>query len=95
LYKRYTWAVVAHVCSLLTVVCTNLDGLNAEDKFRIWITMSCHFTTDNNRPPYIIWSIWNSFSKRLKQLSDKKSERTARRWIISLYIYIYTYSIYM
>ncbi len=26
------------VCSLLTAVCVHLDGLNAEDQFRVWVT---------------------------------------------------------
>ncbi len=27
------------VCSLLTAVCVHLDGLNAEDQFRVWVTI--------------------------------------------------------
>ncbi len=27
------------VCSLLTTVCVHLDGLNAEDQFREWVTI--------------------------------------------------------
>ncbi len=27
------------VCSLLTAVCVHLDGLNAELKFRVWVTI--------------------------------------------------------
>ncbi len=35
------------VCSLLTAVCVHLDGLNAEHKFRVWVTYlaTCHFTS--------------------------------------------------
>ncbi len=27
------------MCSLLTAVCVHLDGLNAEDQFRVWVTI--------------------------------------------------------
>ncbi len=27
------------VCSLLTAVCVHMDGLNAEDQFRVWVTI--------------------------------------------------------
>ncbi len=30
---------VHSVCSLLTAVCVHLDGLNAEDQFRVWVTI--------------------------------------------------------
>ncbi len=34
--------VCVFVCSLLTAVCVHLDGLNAEHKFRVWVTILGH-----------------------------------------------------
>ncbi len=33
------------VCSLLTAVCVHLDELNAEHKFRVWVTIPPHITS--------------------------------------------------
>ncbi len=38
------------VCSLLTAVCVHLDGLNAEDQFRVWVTI-----LDNTSHLFIIY----------------------------------------
>ncbi len=32
------------VCSLLTAVCVHLDGLNAEHKFQVWVTILSHMS---------------------------------------------------
>ncbi len=49
------------VCSLLTAVCVHLDGLNAEDQFRVWVTIL------DNTSHYIIllFLIYNPKSEKV------------------------------
>ncbi len=42
---RVCVCVCVCVCSLLTAVCVHLDGLNAEHKFRVWVTIPPHITS--------------------------------------------------
>ncbi len=57
------------VCSLLTAVCVHLDGLNAEDQFRVWVTIF-----DNTLQFILLFlSLYSSFHKfRPKTVFNQK-----------------------
>ncbi len=48
------------MCSLLTAVCVHLDGLNAEDQFRVWVTIL------DNTSHYYYYIIMEAFQGSLR-----------------------------